>query len=225
MDLTVDTGYVPRGDYGSIVVMSRATLAPGISFRRLELLGALRCGVCEGGDMEMKAGVIDCSDSMRVGTIHGHGVLRVEGDLLCSGLDVTGMVRVAGRVECTGDVRVQGVLESPESVRGRDVHISGTVRARRLQGLETVDVRPLEGILLSRPAMVGYRGGSRAAEVTGTTVRLTSMRCGNVEGEDVTLAAGSHVHTARFTDSLSRDALSSVLVIDGDRRRVRLLGS
>lgn len=225
MDLTIDAGDVPRGEYGRIIIRRRATLGQGVVFRHLEVHGSLRCGDCRGGDMLIRAGRIDCVGVMRVGEIRGHGVLRVDGDVLCSRLDLTGTARISGRVECSGAVHVRGMLDVPQSVHGREVRVSGTVRTRSLEGLDVVEVRPLEGILLSRPGMDGYRAGSRASEVTGTTVRLVSMRCGNVQGREVMLAAGSHVHTARFTDSLTRDSQSSVLVVDGDRRRVRRIGS
>ncbi|WP_314686683.1 hypothetical protein [uncultured Bifidobacterium sp.] len=225
MDLTIDAGDVPRGEYGRIIVRRRATLDAGVVFRRLEVHGFLRCGDCRGGDLLIRAGCIDCVGVMRVGEIRGHGVLRVDGDVLCSRLELTGTAKISRRVECSGDVHVRGMLDAPQSVRAREVRISGTVRTRSLKGLDVVEVHPLEGILLSRPGMEGYREGSRASEVTGTTVRLVSMRCGNVQGREVVLAAGSHVHTARFTECLTRDSRSSVLIVEGDRRRVRRIGS
>ena len=225
MDLTVDVGGVPRGAYRRIVVRRRAILAPGVAFRRLEVHGFLRCGDLRGGDVLIRAGSIDCAGIMRVEGIGGHGVLHVDGDVLCSRLDLTGAARVSGRVECSGDVTVTGMMEALGPVHGRQVRVDGAVRAQRLEGLDVVEVRPLKGILLSRPGMDGYREGSHASEVAGTTVRLVSMRCQSVRGREVTLAGGSHVHTARFTDSLTRDSRSSVLVVDGDRRRVRRTGS
>ena len=220
MDIVIDAGRVRRGTYGTITVLGDAVLEDDVTFVNLIVSGTVRCLRCHGGTVIMRSGSVFCGGDVSVERIEGHGRVTISGSLRCETLELTGSLVARGSITARHELFIQGLVRSGEHMAGKDVLIDGSVVSDAgMRAARSVLVRPLGGMALSRYAK-DYLLGSRVESIHGAIVRLQGITCGHVTGTDVVLTGGCVVHTIRFTSRLVQDGTSSVLFIEGSRRRI-----
>lgn len=215
MDLTVNGGAISAGRYDTVVVNGDARMEPDVAFGLLRLRsGTLTATRLRGGVLEC-AGVVRCSQDMVVGHVRGHGILLVDGDLVCRTMRFVGTLRCRGSIRCAADLHVDGRLEDRRDIEARNMTLVGVLDAGDLR-TGALALSPFEGHLLRRLGMTEYLGGSRARTVRAANVEASGLTCRSIMADQVTLRDGSQAGRVLFTRDLSLDASSDVALMRKD---------
>ncbi|MBX5437120.1 MAG: polymer-forming cytoskeletal protein [Alicyclobacillaceae bacterium] len=160
----------------------------------------------------------------RYDDVHIEGVGRIEGDVECATLSVSGKCQVRGRIRAAR-VTIEGKCDVRGDIEAESIQVSGwlTVRGNlaadrlvghgllRVEGLVNADEVDLRGpgrirevgggrvsIDCHRPVWLRWLNGFRADTVEGDDVRLVGVHARWVRGDTIDIGSGCRVDRVEY---------------------------